>query len=75
MIPQNGDNQEHKWLICGDLKVVGLVLGIQGGYIKYPCLLCHWDSQADNQQYVRHKWPLKTLLVSVINVKEIDSKS
>ena len=28
--------QEHKWLICGDLKVFGLVLGLQGGYTKYP---------------------------------------
>ena len=27
--------QEHKWLIC-DLKVVGLVLGHQSGYTKYP---------------------------------------
>lgn len=23
--------QEQKWLICGDLKVVGLILGLQGG--------------------------------------------
>ena len=31
---------DHGWLICGDLKVVGLVLGLQGGYTKYPCFLC-----------------------------------
>ena len=24
--------QEHKWLICKDLKVVELVLGLQDGY-------------------------------------------
>ena len=40
--------QEHKWLICGDLKVVGLVLGLQGGYTKYPYFVCFWDSQADD---------------------------
>ena len=30
--------QEHKWLICGDLKVVGLILGLQGGYHKVSML-------------------------------------
>ena len=25
---------DHGWLICGDLKVVGLVLVLQGGYTK-----------------------------------------
>ena len=34
---------DHGWLICGDLKVVGLVIGLQGGYTKYPCFLCLWD--------------------------------
>ena len=33
--------QEHKWLICGDLKVAGTILGLQGGYTKYPCFLCY----------------------------------
>ena len=28
--------KEHKWLICGDLKVVGIIVGLQGGYTKYP---------------------------------------
>ena len=49
--------QEHKWLICGDLKVVGLILGLQGGYTKYPWFLCLWDSHADDQHYFRHEWP------------------
>ena len=40
--------QEYKWLICEDLKVVGLVLGFQGGYTKYPCFLCLWDGRADD---------------------------
>ena len=31
--------QEYKWLICGDLKVVGVILGFQGGYTKHPCFL------------------------------------
>ena len=32
--------QEHKWLVYRVLKEVGLVLGVQGGYINYPCFLC-----------------------------------
>ena len=44
---------EHKCLISGDLKVVELVLRLQGWYTKYPCFLSLWNSQADNQHYVR----------------------
>ena len=43
----------HKWLICGDLKVIGLVLGLQGGYSKFPCFLSHWDSRADDKSQTR----------------------
>ena len=49
--------QDYKWLICGDLKVIGPVLGLQGGYTKYPYFLCLWDSRADGQHYVRQEWP------------------
>ncbi|KAF2351423.1 hypothetical protein FHG87_017822 [Trinorchestia longiramus] len=49
--------RKHKWLICGDLNVVGLILELQGGYTKYPCFLCSWDSRADDQHCVRQEWP------------------
>ncbi len=32
--------QEHKWLTCGDLKMIAIFLGMQGGYTKYSCSLC-----------------------------------
>ena len=51
--------QEHTWLICEDLMVVGLVLGLQSGYTKYSCLLYLWGSQADDQHDVKQKWPLR----------------
>ena len=51
--------QQHKWLICRDLKVVGLVLSLQGGYTKYPCFLYLWDSQANYQHYARQEWLLR----------------
>ena len=25
--------REHKWLICGDFKVIGLLMGLQGGNV------------------------------------------
>ena len=37
---------QHQWLICVDLKMVNFLLGQQGGYTKYPCFLCLWDSRS-----------------------------
>ena len=47
--------QEQKWLICGNLLVVWLVLQVKGRYAKYNCFLCLWDSQADDQHYIREE--------------------
>ena len=37
---------EHLWRICGDLKVIGLLLGLQSCFTKYCCFLSLWDSRA-----------------------------
>ncbi|GBP73238.1 hypothetical protein EVAR_55004_1 [Eumeta japonica] len=29
---------------------------MQGGYIKYPCYLCLWDSRADTLHYKQQSW-------------------
>jgi len=42
---------EFKWKLCGDLKVVALLLRMQFGYTKYCCFLCEWDSW--DQKYYR----------------------
>ena len=36
-----------KWQICGDLKVIALLLGIQG-FTKYCCCIGEWDSRAQS---------------------------
>jgi len=36
---------KYNWNICGDLKVVALLLGMQLGYTKYCCFICEWDSR------------------------------
>ena len=41
---------------------MALVLGLQGGYTKYPCFLCMWDSRADEQHYIKCDWPERQAL-------------
>jgi hypothetical protein len=36
----------HDWMICGDLKVLCMLLDQQAVYTKYPCFMCEWDSRA-----------------------------
>ena len=48
---------EHQWELCCDLKVVAHVMGLQGGYTKYYCFLCEWDSRARGSHYIRKDWP------------------
>lgn len=53
----------YKWDVCGDFKMLGFLLGLQGGYTKYSCFLCLWDSRADDQHYTRKEWPTRKELV------------
>ena len=50
---------DHKWLICVDLKVIAIMLSFQSGYSKFSCFLCLWDSRADSEHYVRKEWPTR----------------
>ena len=54
---------EHKWVICVDFKVVNFLLGQQGGFTKYPCFLCLWDSIARQHHWIRKEWPKREQLV------------
>ena len=48
---------QNQWQLCRDLKVVAVLLGLQGGYTKYCCFLCEWDSRARESHYVTKVWP------------------
>ena len=50
---------ENQWNICGDLKVVGLLLGMQSGFTKHCCFLCMWNSRDDKSHYDRKQWPAR----------------
>ena len=53
---------DHQWQICGDLKVLGILLGLQKGNTKHPCFLCLWDSGARERHYKNAKWPARKTL-------------
>lgn len=53
---------QHHWSICGDLKVIAILLGLQGGYTKYCCFICEWDSRAREMHYAKRDWPLRQSL-------------
>lgn len=62
----------HKWMICGDLKVISMLLGQQSGYTKYPCFLCEWDSRDRKQHYIKKEWQVrKTLEVGTKNIERV----
>ena len=53
---------KFKWQICGDLKVITLLLGLQQGFTKYCCFVCEGDSRARSLHYSRKDWPARKSL-------------
>jgi len=53
---------KYGWHICGDLKVVSLMMSLQLGYTKYCCFLCEWDSRAKALHYLKIEWPQRKFL-------------
>jgi len=53
---------EFKWKLCGDLKVVALLLRMQLWYRKYCCFLCEWDSWDKKNHHVNKLWPKRPSL-------------
>jgi len=57
------DYKNHQWQICGDLKIISMLLGQQSGFTKYPCCLCLWDSRDRQKHYKVKEWPVRTTYV------------
>lgn len=49
--------KDYKWEVIGDFKMVAFFMGLQGGWTKYPCYLCLWDSRASRVHYQQFQWP------------------
>ena len=47
---------QFKWYVCGDFKMLGFLLGLQGGYTKYSCFLRLWNIRADGEHYEKIHW-------------------
>jgi hypothetical protein len=72
------DYNKYNWHVCGDLKVIGLLLSMQLGYTKYCCFLCEWDSRAKNFHYNVKDWPARQALIpgqkNVMHQQLVDPK-
>jgi hypothetical protein len=56
--------------VIADFKMIGFLMGLQGGFVKYPCYLCLWDSRDRISHYQRRHWPSRTeFTVGQKNVK------
>ncbi|XP_061419050.1 uncharacterized protein LOC133349530 [Lethenteron reissneri] len=51
---------EYGWEVIGDFKMVAFLMGLQGGFSKFPCYLCLWDSRDTKAHYHRRDWPQQT---------------
>lgn len=61
---------DHAWKVCSDLKIVGMLCGMQGGYTKHCCFLCLWDSRDRTHHYKKKQWPKrKNDVVGEKNIK------
>jgi hypothetical protein len=54
--------KDHGWMICGDLKVLSMLLGQQSRYTKHQCFLCEWDIRAKSQHWTQKQWPSRVVL-------------
>lgn len=66
----------HKWKIVADLKIVGILTGMQGGNTKYSCFLCLWDSRDHENHFTQRVWPARGMHTpgeyNVINTPLVD---
>ena len=53
---------KFKWKLCGDLKILALLFGMQLGCTKYCYFLCEWDSWDKKNHFVNKLWPKRTSL-------------
>lgn len=47
---------QYQWSIRSDLKVTGLLHGMQSDYTKYICFLCLWDTRDRENHYKIKTW-------------------
>ena len=62
---------KYNWEVIGDFKMVAFLMGLQGGFTKFPCYLCLWDSRNTALHYHQRSWPLRSSYdIGAHNVKQ-----
>ena len=54
--------------VVGVPRMVSILLSQQGGYTKYPCCFCLWNSRADKLHWTGKSWDSRELVVGHHNV-------
>ena len=63
---------QYNWEVIGDFKILAFLMGMQGGFTKYPYRLCLWDSRDTKAHYQKQVWPKREeFVVGEKNVKNI----
>ena len=63
---------DYLWSLCGDLKVIGILMRLQGGFTKHYCFLCLWDSRATAHHYETKEWPTRNSYAPAVkNIQHI----
>ena len=79
MLLQTESVVELEFVVEPCVKVISLLLGQQGGYTKYPCFMCLWDSRSDARHFVQKIWPTRDELAigehNVIKVQLVERKN
>ncbi|MFP3032527.1 MAG: hypothetical protein ACEY3M_15865 [Wolbachia sp.] len=50
---------EYNWCVCGDLKAVNILMGMQTWHTKYCCFICKWDSRDRKHHYIKKSWLIR----------------
>ncbi|GBN45149.1 hypothetical protein AVEN_62806-1 [Araneus ventricosus] len=51
--------QEYRWMVCGEFKMLTMLLSQQAGCTIYPCCLCLWDSRVRDLHSTKTDWSLR----------------
>ena len=63
---------QYNWKVIGNFKIIASLMGMQGGFTKYPCYRCFWDSRDTKAHYQKQVWPKREeFVVGEKNVKNI----
>lgn len=53
--------KDHNWSVVGDLKIISMILGQQGGYTKKPCFICEFDTrEKDRNDHWTKNYPKRS---------------